>query len=291
MSRIRLLTRQRVGTSLIAIAVVTAAVTLVAPLPASASIDGLQFVTASTAFDSTVYKAVTVACPSGTQVIGTGFQLVGAPGFIVLDDLIPTATTLRVGAGEIVGPGEPADGTRQNWRIDATALCGFPPLDLQIASLTSSFGSGPARDAFVLCPSGRELIGGGASLSQGFGQISMELMGTGDTFVDAFAEQDDDGYTGSWSVTSYAICAFPIPGLQKVVTTTASNSFTPKTTTATCPAGTRALGGGWSMNGQGQVYITGISTQTDGETVTAYEDGNGYSGDWSLTAYAICANP
>jgi len=117
-------------------------------------------------------------------------------------------------------------------------------------------------------------------------------MGTGDSFVTGFAQDDDDGYSGSWSVTTYAICAFPIPGLQKIVSTTAMNRVSVKTAIASCPFGTRALGGGWDVNnGQGEVYVTGISTQTNGETVTARTDFNGYNNDWSLTAFAVCANP
>lgn len=64
-----------------------------------------------TSFNSAVYKSVRVPCPAGTVVIGGSYELQDAPGAVVLDDFIPSSTDLLVGASEIVGPGEPADGT------------------------------------------------------------------------------------------------------------------------------------------------------------------------------------
>ena len=283
--------RSRIRLSILTTLATTAALTVALPATASASISGLEFVTGTTSFDSTVYKAVTVTCPSGKQVIGTGYQFFGAPGSVVLDDLIPTATTLRVGAGEVVGPGEPADGTTQSWRIEATALCANPLPGLQVGSQTSEFDYGGSRQVGASCPFGKKLVGAGASLSQGFGQISIDSLLVSDTNAFASGREDDDFYSGQWSVTVYTICADPIPGLQTNVTTTFSDSNTSKSGTATCPGGTRALGTGWSNTGTGEVYITGVSTQSNGVTVNANEDANGYNANWDLTMYTICANP
>src|SRR5438270_218856 len=88
------------------VAVGTIAATFMAPAaPAAASLPGLQYVSASTGSDSTVYKSVNVFCPSGLTIVGGGYQISGPDGAVVLDDFIPSPNGdhLTVGAGEIVG--------------------------------------------------------------------------------------------------------------------------------------------------------------------------------------------
>src|SRR5882724_10560019 len=90
--------RRRFGVLAMATVVIGAMLPAVA---ASAAVPGRTFISGETNFDSTVYKSVRVFCPSGLQVIGGGYKLVGAEGAVVLDDFIPSADNLLVGAGEI----------------------------------------------------------------------------------------------------------------------------------------------------------------------------------------------
>lgn len=291
-SRIRFWARRHMGVGLVAALVATGVVTAAASPAAAATstIFDVTLVTGHTAFNSDVYKSVTVTCPKGLQIIGTGYEFVGAAGSVVLDDLIPTATTLRVGAGEVVGVGEPSDGTKESWKISARALCADPPPGLQIGSQTSGFGKGSGAIVRADCPVGRVLLGAGASLSQGFGQISIDSLSFFDTFAVATARDDEDGYTGEWSITVYSICAFPIED-QQIITENTFGDSAGQTATAICPVGTRALGTGWSVfthNGSGEVYVTGSSTFADGGTVSAHEDANGFDGGWTTTADVMC---
>ena len=87
-----------------------------------------------------------------------------------------------------------------------------------------------------------------------------------------------------------------VPGLQRITKTSVSNSSTSKTVAAKCPAGKRVLGGGGTVTGgRGQVVLERlepVQTATDDRFVVgAREDGTGYSSNWRLTAYALCANP
>jgi hypothetical protein len=71
---------------------------------------------------------------------------------------------------------------------------------------------------------------------------------------------------------------------------TANNNTTPKTATATCPAGTVALGGGGLVtnNGSGTLSITSsYPTSTTVWSVTA--DRQSGSGNWTLQASVLCA--
>src|SRR4029079_1861015 len=109
-----------------------------------------------------------------------------------------------VSAGEIVGPGEAVDGTPEAWRIQAYAVCTPWLLNFSPASSVSVV----TRSQFVTvtCPAGQRVIGFGASLAQGFGQVSISNLWVADTSVTAIAHTDDDGFSRAWSVTAYAVC-------------------------------------------------------------------------------------
>ena len=268
-----------------------AAGTLSVVSPASAAVPGLVYVQQHTTFDSTVYKSITVTCPAGLSAIGAGYELAGAPGSVVLDDFIPNATSVTVGAGEVVGPGEPSDGTTESWSVSATAVCAVAPAGLQIVAQPSPFAPGGNRQVTATCPTGKSLIGAGSSLSQGFGQVSVRALSLSTTTVTATAVDDEDGYSGSWSVTAYAVCADALPGLQLVSANTNNDSAPSKTVTAPCPAGTRATGSGWNIGAVEQVLAidTYIADGT-GVTVVGHEDDDGYSNVWNVSATAICAD-
>ena len=85
----------------------------------------------------------------------------------------------------------------------------------------------------------------------------------------------------------------PPPGLQRVSATSALNSSN-KSVTVNCPAGKRVLGAGADINaGNGQVLFDDIrpNAALTAVTVQAVEDETGQSGPWSVTAYAVCADP
>lgn len=283
----------------LAVGLVAAAVAVVvAPVPASAAVPGLQYVTASTGSDSFVYKSVRVFCPAGTQVVGGGYELVGAEGSVVLDDFIPAANSMLVGAGEVVGPGEPADGTTESWQVRATAVCANPLPGYSIVSDTSAFTQGFSRSALASCPTGTPAIGGGASLSNGFGQISITDLHVSGGSASVRAIDDEDGYSGSWSVTAYAICANALPGLRTVGSASGAGSTSLRAVTAPCRPAQQVLGAGWSVF-QGAIateQLLNIHASVSGGgaapgvTALGSEDANGFSGDWRVVAYAVCAD-
>ncbi len=84
--------------------------------------------------------------------------------------------------------------------------------------------------------------------------------------------------------------ATAVPGLVRIPATSVSDSSASKEVLAQCPAGTRVLGGGGTINGGGN-SVHFIRLQPFGNTnqfaVGAMEEGF-YNGNWSVTAYAIC---
>jgi hypothetical protein len=276
----------------------TVAATFAAPAaPAAAALPGLTYVSAQSQQDSTVFKSITIFCPAGLTVVGGGYQISGPDGAVVLDDFIPSpdGDRLTVSAGEIVGPGEPSDGTTANWFIVGTATCMQRPAGWQVVSQTSRFAPGPSGSITASCPFGKALIGAGESLQQGFGQISTSELRFGDNFVTASAVDDEDGYSGSWSVSAFAVCANPLPGLQIVSSTLPADSNSPKVIRVDCPGGTRVLSAGWSAGGpnaeqtdnmEATVFSTFVPTTVQ---VVGTEDPDGFSGNWQEAAFAICA--
>ena len=89
--------------------------------------------------------------------------------------------------------------------------------------------------------------------------------------------------------------AYAVDGIQLISVASASDSASPKSASATCPAGTVIYGGGGHLfNASGdQVRLSGLRPLVSlvgltGFRATATEDDNGHAGAWSVTAYALC---
>jgi hypothetical protein len=176
-----------------------------------------------------------------------------------------------------------------------------------VRAATRYFGASPNNSdavkwATAFCPPGTKIVGGGAHVSTETGEGQVHLTGyaphddvptLGDYMI-AFAEEDETGYAGSWSVTAHAMCmssAF-LTGWEIVSLTGTGGSGSTQAVAVTCPAGKDAVGIGATVagNGPGQVFLTGVfpSVGLRGTNATAAEDQTGYAGGWTVTAYAIC---
>jgi hypothetical protein len=262
-----------------------AAVQLGSATPAAAALPGYTIVSAVSAFDSVAAKSVTVPCPGNTRVIGTGYDVIGSVGGeIVVTTLRPTTTGVTVAATE------DQNRTTASWSITAQAVCANQPAGHTIASFTTPSAPASDRTANATCPTGRNVIGAGFAISNsGSGQISMSNLAITANTVFGVALDDEDGFPAAWSLTTYAICANPLPGWQLVAADSAENSSASKTVTAACPAGKRATGQGWVMGGNGEVFLNDAVIFNTGVTDIAFEDDDGYAPTWSLGARVICA--
>ncbi len=104
-----------------------------------------------------------------------------------------------------------------------------------------------------------------------------------------------DPFAGNWSVTAYAICANPVAGLVRASAASASNSSDFRSVTASCPSGKRLTGAGFELAGAtGEAVIDdfrpngGPAAAPTNVLSGAYEE-DAFAGNWSNTAYAICA--
>ncbi|HEX5984412.1 MAG TPA: hypothetical protein VFY69_09425 [Solirubrobacterales bacterium] len=97
------------------------------------------------------------------------------------------------------------------------------------------------------------------------------------------------------SKLSASLYAQLVRNVTYVNSSSVSNTEANKTATATCPAGKEAIGGGVRLEGElADVSVTGSYPVSSGTLRTgweaiAHETGGGPFGDWSVTAFAVCA--
>jgi hypothetical protein len=169
----------------------------------------------------------------------------------------------------------------------AASVPGFPGYRTVDHHSTADPG---AKDDTASC-GGQFVLGAGMLAGPG-DELRYSSLVPSDHQVDSYVEVDDTGTNLNWSITTRALCSDePGIGYQIVSdTSTPRDSATSHTATANCPGGKDVIGTGWAIDGgDGHVGVTAVvPTVGDDVRVTAHEDDTGWSGDWEVTAYAIC---
>jgi hypothetical protein len=163
---------------------------------------------------------------------------------------------------------------------------------IEIASLSSASNS-VDKGVTATCPAGKKVVGAGADVTPGNGDVLIDDIrpNASLTSVRVNAVEDEDGTSTNWFVAAYAICAVAPGGLQRVSATSATDSSN-KSVSATCPAGKQVLGTGMEIIGASrQILVREIRPFAGFVRVGAIEDETGTTKSWSVTAYAMCADP
>lgn len=182
----------------------------------SLNLTGLKREIGTSAFTSASPKSATVNCPPGKTLLGTAAMIVpfGVQG-VVIDDIVPHPGLNAVTVWAFEGQG----GTPADWSVRAFAICDSVPSALvsRIEAL-SSYGSSTARSAQAQCPRDWTLVGTGAAIDNGGGQVMIDditpngSVATTPTAVAVQALEDQDGTLAAWRVRAYAICFAPPEG-------------------------------------------------------------------------------
>ena len=207
---------------------------------------------------------------------------------MVLDDVRPNPGLTSV----FVQAVEDETGFADNWILGAGAICADPPPGLERVTATSPFNSAN-KSVTASCPAGKQALSAQGEINAGSGQVVMDDMrpNPGLTGVTVQGVEDETGQAGGWSIVAHAICANTVPGLERMVVTSALNSVD-KSVAPACPQYKQLVGAGYDTNaGNGQVSVNSVFSPLDLENVNigAFEDENGQAGPWSLTGYAVCA--
>ena len=92
-------------------------------------------------------------------------------------------------------------------------MCANPLADRQIVTARTATNSFVAKSATAICPSDTRLTGTGFRIDGARGEVRVENVQPGSnvspTNVSVQANEDDDGTTRNWALTTYAICATP----------------------------------------------------------------------------------
>ena len=270
-----------------------------APGPASAvalpTITGVVKVEAPSPNNSATAKSVTVTCPAGKRLINAGGYSVGDEGNVGLDDIYPDLTT-----NSVTVSGKETDPLDTNWWVSAVATCADEPAGLELEVAVSPLSSFYVKTAVATCPGNKTLVGAGGSLEGGAGEAILDSIvpdggvGVAATSVTVQAFESDP-LADDWTATAYAICADPIRGQQRIADSTALGSAN-NGARAQCQ-GQVATGTGAEIVGvYGEVVIenaypidgSAVSAPTAATVYGKEEDGT--TGDWYITAFALCAD-
>ncbi|MCX4474490.1 hypothetical protein OOK41_29980 [Micromonospora sp. NBC_01655] len=145
---------------------------------------------------------VTASC--GTKkVIGMGGRINSGLGDVVLDQVVPsfdlTSVTVRAVAVQGTSPA--------GWSATSYAVCATAPAGLERIVVTGTGASDPQDTQIKSCPAGKALYSVGADINAGNGQVLLTALNiTGDTTLRLRADEDADGFAGTWSLNGYGIC-------------------------------------------------------------------------------------
>ena len=125
------------------------------------SVPGLELATSAPL--TTASPSVTAPCPAGKRLVGTGGELLGGSGHVVLHRMRPNSSVNSV----TVSAHDDSDPTSTPWSVRAYAICASP-----IAGLITVSGNHDlleptfANTATARCPAGTHLLGTGFEILQ-----------------------------------------------------------------------------------------------------------------------------
>lgn len=141
------------------------------------------------------------------------------------------------------------------------------------------------------CPNASVLVGTGVSVSGG--DVLIKDITPSETEVEVEAVVDADGTAGTWTLEAIAMCAVEPVGYEIVSDTSLRSSDPRQGANAACTGNKDVIGTAAEIDGivTGDVMIDTVLPTEGNVHVAAAEDQNGTTSNWSVTAWAICADP
>jgi hypothetical protein len=169
------------------------------------------------------------------------------------------------------------------------------PAGLVVVKETSNATSGQDKHTDASCPDGTVVTGGGGYLTAPDSPLHyasiFRMQPTFDGSGLWLGTQENFAYAPNWRHTVIAVCAPEPPGWE--IVQQIGGSQQQYVTTPSCGNGRSVIGAGGRVNeGVPEVVMEDIVPSADLKTVTVrgVEMPGSTDNDWSVTAYAICAN-
>ena len=163
---------------------------------------------------STTSATATANCPSPTVALGTGWSTAPSPaddGQVIVGTVQPYGRITSAIDTVAVSAWPDQNGTSKPWTATAYAVCGSGITGLHRVDSSGPTGSTQWQGAITNCPSGEYVTGGG--FAGGSSQVVLHSMApffnssSGIHGLDTLMSEDEDGYSGNWTQTGYALCA------------------------------------------------------------------------------------
>lgn len=184
-------------------------------------------------------------------------------------------------------------------QLSTMAPSGAVPGLFRTPGVTSATNSNSVKTIDALCPTETRVIGGGASISDNNSRqvrLTQLIPNTGglQDFYRVTAIEPPAGYAESWSVTAYAICAAPLPGLE-VVSRPSENSVSNfKHVTRPCSTSSKrvlSVGGDAGLIPQVALNLVRPDGNLTIGRLSGRVDAGGYSSPWTMRLWMVCDDP
>jgi hypothetical protein len=187
------------------------------------------------------------------------------------------------------------------------AYCSQPLAGLVWVEAQSAYDS-VDKSATATCPAGKKLVGNGASVHNGYGEVLLTGIvpknGGEEVAADSVTAvaSEEAPYGSPWRVVAFAACANALPGQEVEFGASGHDSTDPKFgITATCDGTKVATGGGAAIlaspGGIGNVVLDDLypNNLNTGSAPTmafgsAYGEDTPVGATWSLKMFALCAD-
>jgi hypothetical protein len=271
--------------------------------PASAAVPGLVRISAISAFNAASPKTITATCPVGKELLGTGFEVTGGAGEVLVEDLVPNGGPATAPTAVTANAVE-EDPLATGWSVTAYAICADPVPGLVRISATGPGNPNNFKGTTASCPATKTLTGAGYGITIGVGGeaevddfVPNGGVAVAPTSIAVGAFETDPNFAGNWSLSAYAICADPLPGQVRVQAAGPGGSPDFQSATAVCPAGKTLTGGGYDLLGtNGEALVDdfrpggGVAAAPTSMTSLAYDADPNFAPNWIQLGYGICAD-
>ena len=278
------------GTLVLALTTVQA-VAVTAASAATIPPGSVQVVSVASGFSTAPSRTTSAVCPAAKpRVLGGGFTTTGT--HIVVTEAQPIA-----GGPDSYQVTAQTDevGTTPSWQLLVYAYCSNVAPGWQVVTTTSSTTSDPFNQVIPTCPSGKAVVGTGGKINNGAGQVQLLTQGIGSLApnrMSAAGTEDLNGFSGSWSVTGYAICVTYSSALDvRLVQNQTAGADPTQNVTVACPSGYSLTGTSiWTDNPGYSINLRpNTSLNPTLVTGTGRNDTGTASTGWSVVVYAHCA--
>jgi hypothetical protein len=295
----RICTASRTTAVLATMAAIVGGVQLAAP-DTAAAISGLERKWESYGpRDREPVKLVQAECSAGKHVVGVGAVVDdGGQNDVRLVAVYPHSYGSSYRDGATVVAEAPGLSRSYNWSVTGYAICASlsPSSNHQIvrSDLNVPSSGGPFVHTSARCPSGTVAYGAGASIGNagpspwGAGRLGLQLNRTSGPLdiSRAAAREEAGGFSGSWWLSSFAICAKPYGGIH------AEGEVAPGAeASSTCagPTYVHGIGGGGGLTDGGPVWLRRIHPRPGLRSIDVALTGPLYSSVGGMVAHHTCA--